>query len=45
MIKSKDKWTVIEQQPDPSPNVTKSSDIFLTPRNDDMVKHAIPINK
>ena len=36
---------VIEKQSDPSPNVTKSNDIFLTPGNDEMVQHSIPINK
>ena len=34
---SKDHQTVIEQQPDPSPNIKKASDIFLRPRDDDMV--------
>ena len=42
---SKDYHIVIEQQPDTSPNVTKASDIFLTHRDDDMVRHIIPINK
>ena len=36
---------MIEQQPDPSPSVTKTSDIWLIPGNDDMVNHIIPINK
>ena len=34
---SKDHQTVIEQQPDPSPNIKKASDIFLRPRDDEMV--------
>ena len=42
---SKDYQVVIEQQPDPSKNVTKSSDILLTPGDDYMVQHIIPINK
>ena len=41
----KDQHIVIEQQPDPSPNVTKASDIFLTPGDEDMVQHISPINK
>ena len=42
---SKDNRIVIEQQPYPSTNLTKASDIFLTPVNDDMVQHTSPINK
>ena len=42
---SKDHQTVVEKQPDPETNVTKSSDIFLIPRDDDMVQHISPINK
>ena len=37
--------TVIEQQPDPSPNVTKENVNFLVPGNDEMVQHISPINK
>ena len=36
--------TVIEQQPVTSPNVTKSSGIFLILGDDSMVQHIIPIN-
>ena len=42
---SKDNQIVIEQQPDPSPNKTKSSDIFQTPGNDDIFQHTSLINK
>ena len=45
MRPSKDNRVVIEQQPYPSTNLTKASDIFLTPVNDDMVQHTSPINK
>ena len=31
LIPIKDHQTVIEKQPDPSPNVTKESDVFLVP--------------
>ena len=40
-----DNHTFIEQQTDQSPNVTKASDILLSPRDDDMVQHINPINK
>ena len=36
--------TVIKQQPETSPNVTKASGIFLILEDDDMVQHIIPIN-
>ena len=42
---SKDNWIVIEQQPDPSTNLTKSSENVLNPGNDEMVHHTRPINK
>ena len=42
---SKDHQTVIEQQSDTSPNVTKASDILLIPGYDDMVQHIRLINK
>ena len=42
---SKDHQTVIEQQPAPSPNVTKDSDILVIPGDADMVQQMIPINK
>ena len=41
----KDHHTVIKQQPDPSPNVTKESEILLITGDDDMVQHISPINK
>ena len=41
----KDNHTVINQQPGPSPNLTKASDIFLIPGDEEMVQHIIPINK
>ena len=41
----KDHQTVIDKQPDPSPNVTKASENFLIPRDDEMVQHISPINK
>ena len=44
MRPSKDHQTVIEQQYDPSPNVTKACDILLSPGDDEMVQHIIPIN-
>ena len=37
--------TVIEQQPYPSPNVTKTSDSFLVPGDYEMVKNISLINK
>ena len=42
---SKDNQKVIKQQPDPSTNVTKASEIFLTLGDDEMVQHISPINK
>ena len=42
---NKDHQAVFEQQPDPSPNVTKESDILLISGDDEMVQHIIPINK
>ena len=42
---SKDHQKVIDKQHDPSPNVTKASDILLIPGDDDMVQHINPINK
>ena len=45
MIPIKDSQTVIKQQHYPSPNVTKESDIFLIPGDDDMVQHISPANK
>ena len=42
---SKDHQIFIKQQPDPSPNVTKASDIFLVHADDEMVQHISPINK
>ena len=42
---SKYHQTVIEQQPDTSPNVTKASEILLIPGGYDMFQHIIPINK
>ena len=42
---SKYNRTVIQQQPYPAKNVTKSSDIILIHGDDDMVQHIIPINK
>ena len=36
---------VINKQPGPSPKLTKASDIFLIPGDDDMVKHISLINK
>ena len=42
---SKDHHTVVDQQPDSATNVTKSSDIWLIPGDDDMVQHIRPINK
>ena len=41
----KDHQEVIEQQPDSSPNVTKSRDVLLIPGDDEMVQHIRPINK
>ena len=41
----KDHQTVIDKQPDPSPNVTKASEKFLIPRDDEMVQHISPIHK
>ena len=37
--------TVVEQQPDPATTVTKESDIWLIPGDDDMVQHIRPLNK
>ena len=37
--------TVVEQQPDPATTVTKASDIWLIPGDDDMVQHIRPIKK
>ena len=45
LITIRDHHTVIEQQPDQSPNVTKASKILLSPGDDDMVQHISPINK
>ena len=42
---SKDHHTVIKQEPDPSPNLMKKSNILLIPGYDDIVEHIIPINK
>ena len=42
---SKYHQTVIEQQPDTLPNVTKASDNFLIPGDDEIVQHIITINK
>ena len=42
---SKDQQIVIKQQPDPSPNVTKSSVVFLTPGDGEMVQYISPVNK
>ena len=36
---------VIQQKTDPSPNVTKERENFLTPGNDYMVQHTSPNNK
>ena len=36
---SKNHKTVVEQQPDPSPNVTKSSDILIILGYDDMERY------
>ena len=33
VMPSKDHQTVIKKQPDPSPNVTKASDIWMIPRD------------
>ena len=45
MIPSKDNQSVIDQQPDPSPNVMKTSDILLIPGDEEMAQYIIPINK
>ena len=45
LIPSKYHHAVIKQQPDPSPNVTKESDILLITGYDDMVQHIRLINK
>ena len=42
---SKDHQTVIDQQPDPSPNEAKENEKFLIPGNDEMVQHITPISK
>ena len=42
---SKDHQTVIDQQPDPSPNEVKENENFLIPGNDEMVQHITPISK
>ena len=42
---SRDHQTFIKKQPDPSPDITKASDIFLIPRDDEMVQHVSLINK
>ena len=42
---SNDNQTVINQQPDPSPNVMKAREIFLITGDDEMVQHIRPINK
>ena len=42
---SKDHHTGIDQQPGPPPNVTKASDIFLIPGDDDIFQHISPIIK
>ena len=42
---SKDHQKVIKKQPDPSPNITKSSEILLVPGDDEMIQYTIPINK
>ena len=42
---SKDHQTVIEQQPDPSLNVTKERDLLIIPGDDDMLQHISTINK
>ena len=41
----KDHKTVLEQQPDPSPNATKVNEIFMISGDNEMVQHIIPINK
>ena len=44
LIQSKDYQTVIKKQPASSLNLTKASDMFPVPRDDDMDKHSSPIN-
>ena len=41
----KDHQTVFEKQPDPAKQLTKSSDIWIIPGDDEMVQHIRPINK
>ena len=45
LSQSKDHHLVIEQQPAPSPNATKASDIFLIHVDDEMFQHINHINK
>ena len=45
LMPSKYHQKVIEKLPDPSPNVTKASDIFLIPGDDDIFQHISPIIK
>ena len=42
---SKDHHIVANQQPDPATNVTKASDIWMIPGDDEMFQHIIPLNK
>ena len=42
---SKNHQIFIEQQPDPSPNVTKSSDVLLNTGDDEIVQPISPVNK
>ena len=45
LVPINDNQTSIKQQTDLSPNVTKASDIFLMPGDDDMGQQIILINK
>ena len=42
---SKDHQTVFKQKPDSATNVTKASDIWMIPGDDDMIQHIRPLNK